>query len=196
MTKIVGLTGGIGSGKTTVAKMFENLGVPIYIADLEAKVITNQPKTLKLIEKQFGSTVIENGKLNRTAVAQIVFNNPEKLKQLNSIIHPLVAEHFKEWINKNKDQIFVIKETAILFETNSHLSCDFVITVSAPIDTRINRVQIRDNSPKEEIMKRINNQWSDEQRIPLSDFVINNITVDDTLLQVKEIFQKIVNFSK
>ena len=196
MTKIVGLTGGIGSGKTTVAKMFENLGVPIYIADLEAKAITNQPQTLKLIEKQFGSSVIKNGQLNRTTMAQIVFNNPEKLNQLNSIIHPLVAEHFKEWIKKNKDEIFVIKETAILFETNTHRSCDFVITVIAPIDVRINRVKIRDNSSEEEIIKRINNQWSDEKRIPLSDFVINNITVDDTLLQVSEIYKKIVNFSK
>ena len=196
MTKIVGLTGGIGSGKTTVAKMFENLGVPIYIADLEAKGITNQPQTLKLIEKQFGATVIKNGELNRTAMAQIVFNNPEKLNQLNSIIHPLVAKHFKEWIKKNKDEIFVIKETAILFETNTHRSCDCVITVIAPIDVRINRVKIRDNSSEEEIIKRINNQWSDEKRIPLSDFVISNITVDDTLLQVSQIYKKLVNFSK
>lgn len=100
MTKIIGLTGGIGSGKTTVAKMFQDLGVPIYISDLEAKAITNEPETLKIIQHKFGSEIIKNGVLDRAAMAEIVFNNPEKLKQLNAIIHPLVAAHFKLWLKK------------------------------------------------------------------------------------------------
>lgn len=189
MTKIVGLTGGIGSGKTTVAKMFQDLGVPIYIADLEAKEITNQPETLKLIQDQFGVSIIENGLLNRAAMAEIVFSNPEKLKQLNAIIHPLVSSHFKVWLKKNKEERFVLKETAILFETNSHLSCDFVITVTAPLELRMQRVMKRDNVSKNDIMKRINNQWTDEKRVALSDFVIDNSNLEATLQQVKKIYQ-------
>lgn len=192
MTKIVGLTGGIGSGKTTVAKMFEELGVPVYIADLEAKIISNQPSTLKLIEQQFGAAVLKNAQLDRVAMAELVFNNPEKLNQLNAIIHPLVAVHFSEWIKKNHKAAFVIKETAILFETKSHLSCDFIITVTAPIDVRIKRVQLRDASSEAEIRRRIDNQWSDEQRIGLSDFVIENLNISSTSQQVKKIYQDIL----
>jgi dephospho-CoA kinase len=193
MTKIVGLTGGIGSGKTTVAHMFQDLGVPIYIADLEAKKITNQPETLRLIAQEFGSSVIENAQLNRAAMAEIVFNNPIKLNQLNAIIHPLVAQHFKQWIKKHENVNFVIKEVAILFETNGHISCDFVITVTAPIDVRIKRVQMRDHSTEHEVRKRMDNQWSDEERIPLSDFVIENYKIELTSQQVKKIYQDISN---
>jgi len=196
MPKIVGLTGGIGSGKTTVAKMFENLGAPVYIADLEGKIITNKPSTLKLIEQQFGPSVIIEGKLNRTALAQIVFNNTEELSKLNHIIHPLVAKHFVKWLRKNKNEIFVIKETAILFEINNHLTCDFVITVTAPIEVRINRVKQRDDATEEEIRNRISHQWSDKQRVALSDFVIDNTDLEATQTQVEHIFTEIANYSK
>ena len=192
MTKIVGLTGGIGSGKTTVAKMFEKLGVPIYIADLEAKNITNKPSTLKLIQEKFGDQVIQNDELNRAAMAKIVFSNPQKLSELNAIIHPLVALHFKEWLKNNKTEKFVIKEAAILFETNMHLNCDFVITVSAPIEIRIKRVLERDNTSEQEIRNRIDNQWTDEKRIALSDFVIENINLESTMQQVNQIYKVIV----
>lgn len=191
MTKIVGLTGGIGSGKTTVAKMFEELGAPIYIADYEAKIITNKPETLQLIEQEFGSAVIQNGQLNRPAMADLVFNNPEKLQQLNAIIHPLVAKHFQEWLITNKKAPFIIKEAAILFETNNHLLCDFVVTVTAPLDVRISRVQKRDNSSRQEIESRINTQWSDKQRIALSNFVIENNNLQITRQQVENIYTKI-----
>lgn len=193
MTKIVGLTGGIGSGKTTVAKMFQELGVPIYIADEQAKIITNQPKTLKLIEEEFGSIVIENRQLNRVEMARIVFNNPEKLTLLNAIIHPLVGRHFQEWLRQQEKASFVIKETAILFETNGHLLCDFVISVTAPIAVRISRVKNRDHSSEEEINKRIQNQWTDEQREQLSDFIITNYSLESTKHQVSEIYKKILN---
>lgn len=196
MTKIVGLTGGIGSGKTTVAKMFQELGVPVYIADLEAKTITNKPSTLELIEKQFGSSIIENAALNRAEMAKIVFNNPEKLTQLNAIIHPLVAQHFKEWVKKNDNEPFVLKETAILFETKSNLQCDFVITVTAPVEIRIERVQNRDNTSEDEIRNRINNQWTDEQRIALSDFVIENVNLEEALQRVSQIFKIISESSQ
>ncbi|WP_432669960.1 dephospho-CoA kinase [Flavobacterium sp. SM2513] len=192
MTTIVGLTGGIGSGKTTVAKMFQDLGVPVYIADLEAKQITNEPETLKLIEQQFGQGVIENEQLNRAAMAEIVFTNPAKLSQLNAIIHPLVAEHFKKWIQKHKSEKFIIKETAILFETNNQHTCDFVITVTAPIKIRLDRVAKRDSISEKEILNRINNQWTDEQRVAKSDFVINNTTIEQTEMQVSQIFEEII----
>ena len=192
MTKIVGLTGGIGSGKTTVAKMFEDLGVPVYIADLEAKQITNELETLKLIEQQFGKTVIENGKLNRSAMAEIVFSHPEKLSQLNAIIHPLVAEHFKKWIQKHKSEKFIIKESAILFEMNNQHTCDFVITVTAPIEVRLDRVAKRDSVSENEILNRMKNQWTDDLKIANSDFVINNITSAQTKKEVSQIYAKII----
>lgn len=192
MAKIVGLTGGIGSGKTTVARMFQEFGVPIYIADLEARQITNLPETIQLIENQFGASVIENGQLNRAAMAQLVFNNKDKLQQLNAIIHPLVAKHFKEWIKKNENATYVLKEAAILFETNGHISCDFIITVTAPLDVKINRVQMRDHLSKEEIIRRINTQWTDEQRIILSDFVIDNYSLKKTQAQVELIHKEIL----
>lgn len=193
MTKIVGLTGGIGSGKTTVAKMFEKLGVPIYIADFEAKNITNEASTLALIEKEFGSQVIRDGQLDRAAMAKIVFSNPDKLKQLNAIIHPLVDAHFKEWVKKKTDEKFVIKEAAILFETNMHLKCDYVITVTAPVEVRINRVLERDNTSEQEIRNRMNNQWTDEKRIALSDFIIENVNIKSTSQQVDEVYKKIAS---
>jgi dephospho-CoA kinase len=191
MTKIVGLTGGIGSGKTTVAKMFQELGVPIYIADLEARTITNQPETLQLIEQQFGSTVIQNGQLNREAMAELVFSNPEKLQQLNAIIHPLVANHFKVWLNENENALFVMKEVAILFETKGHLNCDFVITVTAPIELKRQRLKTRDHSSDDQIKQRIDSQWSDKQRIELSDFIIENTTIKATSQQVNKIYKNI-----
>lgn len=192
MTKIVGLTGGIGSGKTTVAKMFEKLGVPIYISDLEAKTITNTAATLAQIEKKFGKTVIQNHSLDREAMAKIVFTDPDKLKQLNAIIHPLVANHFKEWLRKQSDKPFVIKEAAILFETNMHLECDFVITVVAPEKTRIERVLKRDASSVSAIKNRINNQWTDEMRVKISDFVIMNENIKETNNKVVDIYQIIL----
>lgn len=193
MAKIVGLTGGIGSGKTTVAKMFEKLGVPIYIADFEAKNITNEASTLALIEKEFGSQVIRDRQLDRAAMAKIVFSNPDKLKQLNAIIHPLVEAHFKEWVKKKRNEKFVIKEAAILFETNMHLKCDYVITVTAPVEVRISRVLERDNTSEQEIKNRMNNQWTDEKRIALSDFIIENLNIKSTSQQVDEVYKKIAS---
>jgi dephospho-CoA kinase len=172
------------------------LGVPIYIADLEARTITNHPETLQLIEQQFGLAVIQSGQLNREAMADLVFNNPEKLQQLNAIIHPLVSKHFQEWLKVNENAVYVIKEAAILFETNNHLSCDFVITVTAPLEVKIVRVQKRDNSSRQEIENRIKNQWMDAERIVLSDFVINNEEFGLTRKQVQKIDVEIRKLSK
>lgn len=184
MTKIIGLTGGIGSGKTTVAKQFEALGIPVYIADTEAKEIMNFPETLQLIKDVFGISIFDGAILNRERLAKIVFENPEKLQKLNNIIHPLVKKHFQEWVKKNRSSAFVIKETAILFESGSYEDCDKIITVVAPLQIRIERVLNRDKSDYESVMKRIQNQWTDEMRLEKSDYVIENTDLENTIDQV------------
>ena len=191
MTKIIGLTGGIGSGKTTVANYFKELGIPVYIADVEGKKITESPKILKAIKAAFGSVVFDEGRLNRQKISQIVFNDSEKLKQLNSIIHPEVEKHFMNWVNNHSNFSLVVKETALLFESGSYKKCDFVITVIAPLEDRINRVIKRDAVTREDVLKRIDNQWSDEDRIRNSHYIIDNTDQRTIGRQVKEILKKI-----
>jgi len=191
MTKIIGLTGGIGSGKTTVANYFKELGIPVYIADVEGKKITESPKILKAIKDAFGSAVFDEERLNRQKVSQIVFNDSEKLKLLNSIIHPEVEKHFMNWVNNHSNFPLVVKETALLFESGSYKKCDFVITVIAPLEDRINRVIKRDAITRENVLKRIDNQWSDEDRIRNSHYIIDNTDRKTIERQVKEILKKI-----
>ena len=187
MAKIIGLTGGIGSGKTTVARYFEQLGVPVYIADDQARKLMELPETIESVSQAFGSAIIANGQIDRKKLAEMVFNNPDKLQQLNKIIHPLVAQHFSQWLSEQSNHPYVIKEAAILFESGSYLDCDAVISVVAPIETRIQRVVARDNTTAEAVSKRIENQWSDEQRIHKSDYIITNTNLEDTRLQVEKI---------
>lgn len=189
--KVVGLTGGIGSGKSTVANFFEELGIAIYIADDEAKRLMNDNKLLQQeIIKLLGKDSYKEGKLNRRYIADIVFNDAKKLAQLNSIVHPAVAKHFDLWKNKQKGD-YVIKEAAILFENDGYKHCDYTILVSAPIEIRIQRVLERDNTTKKDILARMNNQWKDEQKIQLADFVIRNTDLGNTKAQVYKIHKKI-----
>ena len=189
MTKIIGLTGGIGSGKTTVANYFQSSGIPVYIADDEARKIMQFPEIIVEIKNTFGTSLFENGILNRAKLAEIVFNNPEKLKQLNAIIHPAVKKQFKKWILNYQNSPFVIYEAAILFESGSYKNCDLIITVIAPIETRIQRVIQRDATTRENVLQRMNVQWNDEQRILKSDFVIENIHPETTKLEVDKILK-------
>ena len=192
MCIVVGLTGGIGSGKTTVAKMFEELGVPIYIADIEAKKLINRSKVIKRkLIALFGEEAYINNKINRAFVANQIFNNQDLLNKMNQIVHPKVASHFKRWLKK-QDATFVIKEAAILFENGSYKSLDAIITVTASIEERIKRVTQRDNSTKEKVMAVIRNQWDDKKKIELSDYVINNADLENTEKQVVEIHQDIL----
>lgn len=190
---IIGLTGGIGSGKTTVARYFSKLGVPVYIADEEAKKILFSPGAIKEINAAFGSDALTNGLPDKTKIAALVFNNREKLAELNAIIHPNVKEDFINWVSVQSNCKFVIKEAAILFESGSYKECDKIILVTAPIQVRIDRVLKRDNTTREKVLDRIKNQWDDDQKIPLSDFVISNIFPEDTNLQVSAIYTKIAN---
>ncbi|MBW1297516.1 dephospho-CoA kinase [Aquimarina litoralis] len=189
---VVGLTGGIGSGKSTVAKMFAKLGVPIYIADDEAKQLMHKDIQVKnQIIELLGEASYIDGKLNRKHIADLVFNDKQLLEKLNSIVHPAVANHFLVW-KDNQKSTYVIKEAAILFENGGYKKCDHTILITAPEEIRINRVLERDNSTKSEVIARLKNQWTDSQKIPLADFVINNVDLEETWLQVNKIHNKLI----
>jgi len=193
MTKIIGLTGGIGSGKSTVANLFMSKGVPVYIADTEAKKLMESRNIITKITNYFGNDILVNSKIDRPKLAKLVFNNPSKLSELNNIVHPEVQKHFQNWLKNKKDFPFVIKEAAILFETGGNKQCDKVITVVAPQELRIQRVKERDKVTREDVLERINNQWTDEMKILVSDFVIENIDIESTKSKVDEILKELNN---
>ena len=186
---IVGLTGGIGSGKTTVAKLFSKFNdVAIYIADIEAKKLMNSSEIIKKkLIKQFGESSFVNQKLNRNYISEIVFNDKEKLSILNAIVHPEVKKHFQDFIKKNIDKTYIIYENAILFENGSNLLCDYIITVYANVNTKIERVILRDSSTKEAVESRMKNQWNDSKKIVQSNYIICNENLDETKTQVNKI---------
>ena len=191
--KIVGLTGGIGSGKTTVANFFKELGVPIYIADAEAKkLMTKNAELQQKIKALLGTEAYQNGELNRKYIADLVFKNPEKLRALNSLVHPAVAEDFKKWTN-SQNAVFVIKESALLFETGDYKNCDVVILVKASMDERIRRVMKRDAISKDGVMERISHQWSDEKKEILSDYIIENTDISLTKKTVFNVYVNLLN---
>jgi dephospho-CoA kinase len=193
MTKIIGLTGGIGSGKSTVASYIASKGIPVYIADEEAKKIMELPEVISEVQQLFDEDVLlENNQLNRVKIADIVFKNPQKLQELNAVIHPKVKQHFKEWLKQQEQFPFIIKEVAILFETGGDAACDKIILVTAPEEERIKRVVKRDKTASINVKNRIKNQLSDSEKIKKSDFVIINIDWKNTIQQVDEVL-KILN---
>jgi dephospho-CoA kinase len=191
MTKIIGLTGGIGSGKSTIASYFKALGVQVYIADDEAKKLMDDPETIKKVQSVFEENVMENHVLNRKKIAALVFSNPQKLEQLNSIVHPEVKKHFLTWLKTHKNEPFIIKEAAILFESGSYKDCDKVIMVTAPEDVRIERVMRRDKVTMTQVLERMQNQWPEEEKIKRSDFVIENIDLKESEKKVNEILKEL-----
>lgn len=194
--RIVGLTGGIGSGKTTVAKQFKTLGVPIYIADDEAKKLMNKSKVIKRkLKALFGDEAYTEGLLNRPFIAHKIFSNRDLLHQMNSIVHPKVAKHFSKWLLK-QNAPYIIKEVAVLFENGSYKDCDFIITVVATIENRIERLLKRDETTISKIQAIMNNQWPDEKKIELSNFVINNNDMEDTVKQVRYVHNQLLKSSK
>ena len=173
-TKIIGLTGGIGSGKSTIAEIFKSLGVSIYNADKEAAEISNKSEVIDKIVAVFGKSVLNrDNTINRKYLGETVFKNKEKLNKLNAIIHPLVQEHFKNWYEQ-QNVPFIIKEAAILIETGGHKTCDKVILVTCNEDERIKRVTKRDSVSKEAVVQRIKNQLSESEKAPFADFIIKN----------------------
>lgn len=189
----VGITGGIGSGKSTVASFFKELGMPVFVADDEAKKLMNtNPALQEKIMALFGIEAYKNDELNRPFLAKKVFENKSLLDRLNSIVHPAVAEAFQAWLAIQKSPI-VGYEAAIIFEKNKQDSFDYVVLVTASKETRIKRLQQRDNSSVEEIENRMNNQWSDEKKIKLADFVIKNENMTKTKKKVIEIYKYLNN---
>ena len=191
--KIVGLTGGIGSGKTTVANMFQALGISIYIADEEAKKLMASSKVIKRkLIALFGEKAYVNDALNKPYIADTIFKNRLLLEKMNAIIHPRVASHFKKWLLKQKSP-YVIKEAAILFENEAYKQCDLIITVTAPKELKIKRLLSRDSMTIEKIEAIMNNQWNDEEKMKLSDYVIVNSELENTRQQVVKIHQEIID---
>ncbi len=185
--KIIGLTGGIGSGKTTVANMFAKLGVPIYIADIEAKKLMDSLKTIQEgLTELLGDRAYRNGQLNRKFVAEKIFNDKQLRESVNSIIHPEVAKHFKNWTLK-QNVPYVIKEAAILFESGSYAECDYTILVTAPKEIRIQRIKQRDKFSESEILARMESQWTDEKKRELADYIIENTDINTTQKRVEEL---------
>lgn len=191
---VAGITGGIGSGKSTAAKIFEELGIPVYNSDTRAKTIQNENSEVKVkIIAAFGEEAYNENGLNKPFISKQVFQNNEKLKLLNSIVHPAVFQDFEDWKKAQKVNI-VMKEAAILIESGSYKDCDVVISVVVDVETRITRTIKRDGLSREEILARINNQISDEERIEKSDFIIDNNgdlehlknEVEQTLIKIKK----------
>ncbi len=174
--KKIGLTGGIGSGKTTVAKIFETLGVPVYYSDDRAKKIMEFDHDLiSAITATFGEEVYVDGKLQRKVLANIVFTDPERLAELNKLVHPAVGRDFRAWCEgMSAENAYVLKEAAIIFETGGHKFLDQVLLVTCPEDLRIERVMARDGVEAQAVKDRMARQWSDADKVKLADHVIDN----------------------
>ena len=187
---IVGVTGGIGSGKSLVAETICSFENTIYFhADKEAKLLMNNSSVIKdKIIAAFGQKSYDNGVLNNKYISSLVFKNPNQLKILNTIVHPQVKEHFKKFVESQNKNTLIIYENAIIFETNSSSICDIIISVNSPRNIRIKRVMKRDNSTKIMVENIMNNQWSDAKRNLLSNYIINNIEKEETLLKIKKIY--------
>ena len=188
----IGITGGIGSGKSTVAKVFEMLGIPVYYADDAAKKLMNEDVFLKkqLIDA-FGKEIYQNGVLNRSSLSELVFNNPEKLVQLNGIVHPATIANAEYWMQQ-QHSVYAIKEAAILFESGANKYVDKVIGVFAPVQLRISRVMQRDNSTQEAVIARMNKQMEEEKKMKLCDYVIINDEQELVIPQVLKIHEAIL----
>jgi dephospho-CoA kinase len=189
----VGITGGIGSGKSTVCNLFKCLEIPVFNADeIGRSLLSEDRNVIEDVTGVFGKEILYEGKPDRKKIAEIVFINPEKLKQLNAIIHPAVRKHFNEWMSRQASN-YVIDEAAILFETGIYKQLDFTILVIAPEEIRIKRVMQRDEVDAGSIKSRMKNQWSDEEKEKIADFVIINDGIKPVLPQVMKIHTTLVS---
>jgi dephospho-CoA kinase len=188
----IGLTGGIGSGKSTVAAIFEVLGIPVYHADEAAKRLMQQDANLiSGIKKLFGEESYNNGVLNRSFISEKVFSDPDKLSKLNALVHPVTIADAEKWISLQSAP-YVIKEAAILFESGSNKQLDYVIGVSSPLELRIERVMKRDNVSKEQVLSRIQQQMDEDEKMHRCDFVVYNDEKELLIPQVLELHEKLL----
>ena len=190
--KIVGLTGGIGSGKSTVLNEFKNLGIKTYNADNAAKTLIKTDRALiDSIKKVFGNNVYKKNKLDSKQLSKIVFENSDKLKVLNSIVHPVVSNDFDSFIKAN-DETYIVKEVAIIFETKSENAYDKIILVRAPLEERIKRVLLRDDTSRYDVIKRIKNQVDESSIISKCDYIIDNYNLSDLKDKVAQIHTDLI----
>ncbi|MCD6346764.1 MAG: dephospho-CoA kinase [Bacteroidales bacterium] len=182
----VGLTGGIGSGKTFIAEVFQQLDVPVFFADEIAKNLYNRDDIKSQISAFFGDNIYMSNGIDKTKLANMIFNDQAKLDTINHIIHPAVEKEFQEWTDSMSSNPLVIKESALLFETDNYKNLDATILVVAPIKLRIKRIMERDSSDEQQVSQRMNMQWKDEQKTPLADYIINN---DEQNLIVPEVIK-------
>jgi dephospho-CoA kinase len=192
----IGLTGGIGSGKSTIAKIFEILNVPVYYADAASKRLYHTDKELmQNLKKHFGEDVYTNEQLNRSKLAQLVFNDPEKLTLLNSLVHPLTIKDAEMWMQQQSAP-YIIKEAALLFESGSVRGVNFVIGVQAPQQLRIQRAMERDGSTRDAVLARMSRQMDEESKMKLCDFIIYNDEQQAVLPQVLQLHQKFLKMAE
>ncbi len=188
----IGITGGIGSGKTTICKVFETLGIPVFYADTVAKqIMTIDQILIKGIKDTFGEqSYLENGVLNNKHIANIVFNNETELIKLNALVHPAVFRAFDEWDAKLPKHLpYSLKEAALLFESGSYEMCDKNILVTAPHTLKIARVTQRDKVSEEQVLARMNKQFTDRQKLKLADYFIENNESKSIILQVLDLHE-------
>ena len=182
----IGITGGIGSGKTTICKIFESLGIPVYYADLEARrLIQEHPALIDGYRKLFGEKAFVHGKLNRSHVANMIFHDPELVSKVNALVHPVVREDFLQW-SRQQNAPYVIEEAAVLLESGGNHFLDKIILVSAPEEIRIARVVQRDGINEEDVARRMKHQWNDDKKRQLCNF---EITADDNHLVVPQVLK-------
>jgi len=192
----IGLTGGIGSGKSTVAQIFEVLGIPVYYADIEAKRLMNHDAELRsAITRIFGNDAYANNTLNRKYISSIVFSDPAKLGLLNSIVHPATKKDSEKWMGR-QTTLYAIHEAALIFEAKVSDRLDHVIGVSSPQELRIKRAMERDNISREEVLQRISKQLDEETKMSKCDFVLTNDEKQLLIPQVLELHEKLIQLSK
>ena len=194
--KIIGLTGGIGSGKSSVLEIFKRIGISTYNADESAKeLISSNKKIIFSIKQLLGEDIYNENELNSKLVSKIVFNDKEKLKSLNSIIHPEVAKDFDNFCFEHRNESYIIKEAAIIFETKTENLFNKIIYVKAPKEIRIDRVMKRDNLSREDVLNRIQNQINETSIIDKCDFIIDNINYSELEEKVLEIHNTLINLN-
>jgi len=193
----IGLTGGIGSGKTTVAGIIEVMDIPVYYTDLEAKrIMAESPVVKEELTAMFGEEVYPGGRLNKPYLASLIFNNEANLHYVNSVVHPEVRKDFLQWKEKHTNREAVVVESAILFESGLEQSVDIKVTVTAPLEVRVERVMKRDNVDRQSILDRMANQLTEEERIKRSDKQIVNDNHHALIPQVEDILQNVRIFAR
>ena len=193
--KIIGLTGGIGSGKSTMLEWFQSKNIPCFESDNVGKILLEDDLKQEVLDT-FVPELYADGRLDRKRLAALVFNDTNALEKLNAIVHPAVAKAFEKFKEKNKEAPWVVKETAILFETGIYENCDFIILVCAPMEDRISRVMKRDGVSRTSVLERIKKQWDDSKKRPLADCIIENDRIDSALKQLELVFSKLLDPKK